>query len=207
MTINNPDAEQVEAWIDEERWHLENATLDMSVMLRGVSTGEALADAEVFSLAGAPLMLSSLWQSGSVLLVTSSMTCPPSRQVTPALTEFAERYPKLQIVVLYVIDAHPAGDLCPYTGTDWLTKDNREAGIRHPQPKTQQERNALAAEFRTLAGLTVPVVVDNMANTGWVALGRVPNSAVLIDSAGCCVFSQPWLRPDGLPDLLADAGY
>jgi len=166
-----------------------------------------MADSEVFSLAGASLSLSSFWHSAPVLLVTSSMTCPPSRQITPSVSEFAERYTALQIVVLYVIDAHPEGDLCPYTGTNWLTKDNREAGILRAQPQTQQERNALAAGFRSMVGLPVPVVVDNMQNAGWVALGRVANSAMLIDSEGRCVFSQPWLRPDELPRLLAEAGY
>jgi hypothetical protein len=123
---------------------------------------------------------------------------------SPALNELAEEYTdRCNFAIVYVIDAHPSGDVCPYTGTDWLTHDNAEAGLLVAQPANIAERLELAKRYVRDLGLTVTVVVDNMANTAWEALGSSPNTALVIDTDGCCRYWQDWLRPDELRQRLA----
>lgn len=130
----------------EAQWHIENATIDVTQFMVGIRTGETVADAEVFTPQGEAIRLASQWADGPALLVTGSMTCPPSRRLNPAtsgiIDEFGDR---LNVVVLYVVDAHPSGDRCPYTGTDWVTQTNREEGILIRQPCARLPRHTRPA--------------------------------------------------------------
>jgi hypothetical protein len=138
-------------------------------------------------------------------LLTGSLTCPPSRLYNPAINNLREEFgDRINMAVLYVIDAHPSGSVCPYTGTDWLTKDNKDAGLLVRQPTKQNERNALAAKYREQLGLKVPVLVDNMENSAWEALGRSPNMAVLINKNSECAVFQDWFQPEVLHELLRE---
>jgi len=195
----NPTDEQMDEWMNEQEWHIANATTDFSQFMKELSDGQQLDDVAVFTAEGEALQLASVWAEKPALILTGSMTCPPSRQLNPAANALRERFAdQFNVVLLYVIDAHPDGDLCPYTGTDWLTKDNEEAGVRFRQPLTQDDRNSMARDYRERLGLKVPVLVDNMDNAAWIALGRSPNTAVLINTDGRVSHSQVWFRPEDL---------
>ena len=183
----------------EAQWHIENATLDVTQFMQAVPEGAALADAEVFTPEGEAMPLSSLWAERPALLVTGSMTCPPSRRLNPVTSKLAEEFgDRLNVAVLYIIDAHPSGDLCPYTGTDWVTTTNQEEGVLIRQPRDQEERNSRAGEYRTTLELSVPVLVDNMRNEAWAALGKSPHTAVLVNTSGQGLEYQTWFHPDEL---------
>ncbi len=191
-------------WVAEEQWHIANATTDLSQFMRPLKSQQRAPDARVFTLLGEEASLAGLWQFRPLLLVLGSLSCPPSRLYNVDLNALASDFSdQLNVVVLYVIDAHPDGDLCPYTGTDWLTGDNERDGVRVRQPVSQAERNALATEYRDYLGLEVPILTDNMDNEAWQALGRWPNLAVLIDVSGRILFFQDWLRPEVLREELA----
>jgi len=183
--------------MSEAQWHIQNATVDIRQFMTGVPEGQPVADAAVFRPGGAACTLSSLWRERPALIVTGSLTCPPSRRLNPATGEIADTFAgRLNVVLLYVVDAHPNGDCCPYTGTDWVTATNQEEGVLIRQPRDQDERNRRAAEYQALLGLTVEVVVDNMEDTGWAAVGRAPNTAVLVGTDGRCMHYQTWFRPE-----------
>ena len=110
---------------------------------------------------------------------------------------------RLQATVLYVIDAHPFGSPCPYTGTDWVTADNEAAGLLVAQPQVLKDRLILARRYIELLGLQSPVFVDGMENAAWEQLGRSPNSATVIGADGAVLFWQDWFRPDALLDWLS----
>ena len=204
----NPEQATVDEWVAEEQWHVENATVDMSIMLQGVEPGQQIGDTTLYRLDGESVSLASLWSVKPLLIISGSMTCPPSRMLNAQVNELAERYPQLNVINLYVIDAHPDGeldgDLCPYTGTDWLGKDNKEANVRHAQPKTLDERRSLASHYRDTLGITADVLLDDMENGLWEALGRLPNSAVLLDTDGKCLFCQQWFMSDDIHALIAE---
>ncbi|MGI9308180.1 MAG: deiodinase-like protein [Gammaproteobacteria bacterium] len=203
--VPDPDAlkDTVDKWVSEEQWHIENATVDVRQFMTGLNVGDVVADAPVYSPEGVETALSTLWSAKPALLLSGSISCPPSRALNPAANTLQQEFgEQLQLAVLYVIDAHPDGDLCPYTGTSWLSKTNEDENVRVAQPRDQAERNALAARYRDLLGLQVPVLVDNMDNTGWAALGKAPNTVVLVDTAGRCRHCDVWFRPAELPQVL-----
>jgi hypothetical protein len=192
-------------WIDEERWHIENATTDVRQFMRPIAPGSRVGDATVLTPGGEELSLASVWQAKPALLITGSISCPPSRRFNARANQLLDEFgASIGVMVLYVIDAHPDGDACPYTGTVWLTKDNELANIRIGQPQTQTERLELARQYIELLDLRCPVLVDNMNNEAWEALGRWPNMAILIDNNGRCAFWQDWIKPDALSDQLRE---
>ena len=200
-------------WTAEEQWHVENATTDLSQFMQPVGIAEVVGaafdinidDVEVNTPEGEQCRLADTWRGRPVLLFTGSLSCPPSRLYNPAINSLREEFgDRINMAVLYVIDAHPSGSPCPYTGTNWLTKDNQEAGFLVRQPGKQNERNALATKYREQLGLKVPVLVDNMENTAWKALGCSPNMAVVIDKQGQCAVFQGWVKPDALCELLRE---
>jgi thiol-disulfide isomerase/thioredoxin len=200
-------------WIAEEQWHIENATTDLSEFKQPLTAGEVIGEAygviisevEVSTPEGEQCFLADTWRGRPVLLLTGSLSCPPSRRFNPAINELREEFgDRINMAVLYVIDAHPTGSPCPYTGTDWLTKDNKEEAILVRQPAKQNNRNKLAGKYREQLGLKVPVLVDNMENSAWKALGRSPNMAVLIDKSSQCAVFQDWFKPETLRELLSE---
>jgi thiol-disulfide isomerase/thioredoxin len=200
-------------WIAEEKWHLENATTDLSQFMRPLSPGEVIGEAfgvtisevEVCTPEGEKCFLADTWRGRPVLLLTGSLSCPPSRRFNPAINDLREEFgARINMAVLYVIDAHPSSSASPYTGTDWLTKDNKDEAVLVRQPAKQNDRNALAAKYRERLGLKVPVFVDTMENAAWKALGCSPNMAVLIDKSSKCAVFQDWFNPDELREMLRE---
>ena len=193
--MSSADNTNRDEWVDEQTWHIENATTDLRQFMRPLAAGIEIAAAAIFTPEGDKRNLADLWAAKPVLLVTGSLSCPPSRLFNPATTELSKRFgAELAVAVLYVIDAHPSGDVCPYTGTDWPGKDNVSQGILVRQPRDQAERNQRAAEYREQLSLEVPVYVDSMDNGAWEALGRSPNMAILIKEGRCMLF-QDWFKP------------
>ncbi len=202
---DSDEAFDVSELIAEEEWHLKNATVDIAQFMLGVGEGEQISDAEVYTPEGKAVRLASQWADKPALIITGSMTCPPSRQFNPAVNEILKSFgDRLNVVVLYVMDAHPSGDLCPYTGTDWVTQTNRDEGILIRQPREQDERNGRAREYRQKLGLEATVLVDNMQDSAWAAVGKAPNTAVLVGRDGTCQVCQDWFRPDALQAQLGE---
>ncbi len=95
---------------------------------------------------------------GSVkLVVTASLTCPKTRQHFPAIQQLKEKYGKqLGVTVVYVIEAHPETDICPYLGVVDITEANLRDNIRFRQPTTMEGRVKLAEMFSARYPSTAP---------------------------------------------------
>lgn len=168
-----------------------------------IGVGTQVPDIEVYDLSGKAVRLSSLWADKPVLLVTGSLTCPPSRRTLPDTRAILDEYKKrLNVAVLYVIDAHPKGDLSPYSGEEWVTKTNIEEGILIRQPRNQGERISRAVELQELLGLSAPIMVDNMDNIGWESIGNRPNSATLISKDGIVLEHQKWFDNENIRHVI-----
>ena len=169
----------------------------------GIGVGTQVPDIDVYDLSGKAVRLSSLWADKPVLLVTGSLTCPPSRRTLPDTRAILDEYKKrLNVAVLYVIDAHPKGDLSPYSGEEWVTKTNIEEGILIRQPRNQDERISRAVELQELLGLSAPIMVDNMDNIGWESIGNRPNSATLISKDGIVLEHQKWFDNENIRHVI-----
>ncbi len=131
--------------------------------------------------------------SGLKLMVTSSYTCPKSRSHFPELRDLAQRYQdSLKVVIVYVIEAHPLGDISPYKGVEDVTPENRRDGILFRQPTTFPVRLGLARDFRQRFAIDIPIYLDGMDNRAWKALGGAPNMALLVDGRERVITRQDW---------------
>jgi ankyrin repeat protein len=162
---------------------------------KGPQPGDELPDLSLRTMKGEPQRLSDAWKGGPALLVTSSLTCPKSRSRWPELKTLVEKYDgKLNIVIVYVIEAHPVGSICPYKGVEDITPENERDGILRTQPQTEADRLELAQEFKRLLRIQTPIYVDNVKDEAWKALGGAPNLALLVTDKGIVVARQGWFE-------------
>ncbi len=160
-------------------------------------------ETQVYTLDGKKSKLSELWKEKPVLLITGSLSCPPTRHSLGATTKLMKKFEgKINIALLYVIDAHPKGDISPYSGDEWIPRENFADNILIPQPKELSQRNDRAKELNMLLGLEVPVLVDNMDNLNWKNLGKLPNAGILIDTNGKVIAKQKWFKANKMAKRL-----
>lgn len=174
----------------------------------GTRIGEKLPAVDVLTLNGERQPLASFWSTSPVLFVTSSVTCPVARGTCPRLDEIRSALKgTADVVVLYTTEAHPAGSASPYrpNGEPWVTKENEDAGILRAQPKSIEDRLALAREFKSITKTELPIAVDALDDGAWRALGGGPNMAVLVDRAGTVQLKQGWLDSNTIADAVKAA--
>ncbi|MCF7849442.1 MAG: hypothetical protein K9M45_11385 [Kiritimatiellales bacterium] len=161
----------------------------------GLPVGGALPDLTAMTMDGEAVSLSSLWKDGPVVFVTASLTCPVARRTTPLLEYLEKDYStRLNLVIIYTIEAHPQGDPSPYSDKEWVTSQNKEEHILVAQPKSPAERKALAEQFVKQVNPPSQILVDGMDNEIWALLGAGPNVAVLVDRNGHVRAKQDWFR-------------
>lgn len=163
---------------------------------QGVQVGEYLDDTSIYTLEGKSMRLAPLWKDRPVLLVSASLTCPVARRQCPMLQTIIDAHnPEVRVILLYTIDAHPQGDPSPYTpDREWITPQNHKDAILHPQPKTLDDRLALAKDMDARLKQIAPMYVDAMDNAAWKAMGGAPNLGLLIDTDGKVFAKQGWLN-------------
>ena len=165
--------------------------------------GNQVPDIEVYDLSGNTVRLSSLWADKPVLLVTGSLSCPDARETLPDTAALLDEYKdRLNVAVLYVIEAHPKGDPSPYSGEENVTTENIKQGILIRQPRNQDERISRAAELQELLGSSARIMVDNMDNIGWESIGNRPNSATLISKDGTVLEHQKWFDNENIRHVI-----
>jgi len=159
----------------------------------GPQVGDQLPALDLRTVAGQVQRLDDAWRGGPALLVTSSLTCPKSRSRWPELKAVAERYgDRLNVVIVYVIEAHPVGSVCPYKGVEDVTPENERDGILRRQPTTLEERLDLAQEFKRYLRVSTPIYVDTTSDQAWRAFGAAPNIALLVETGGIVVARESW---------------
>lgn len=81
---------------------------------------------------------------------------------------------------------------------------NLDDGVLYDQPVTYAEREAIAADFVAAYQLTIPVLIDDMANSVDAAYQAFPNRLYIVATDGTTLFLGPEGAPVGQEDL-ADA--
>ena len=69
---------------------------------------------------------------------------------------------------------------------------NAKVGLARRQPTDLDGRRALAAEYRDLLDVEVPIVFDTMENAAWEGLGAGPNVGVLLGPSGVVEVKHGW---------------
>ena len=160
-----------------------------------INVGHKLpANIPLYTLDGKETKLGSVWKDKPALIVSASLTCPVARKQCPLLQPIIDGYKdRVNVVMIYTIDAHPKGDESPYKpGQEWVTPQNEKDDILHPQPKTLEERLKLANDLNERLGKIGTMLVDGMDNQAWKALGSGPNVAILVGTDGKVAARQDW---------------
>jgi hypothetical protein len=151
----------------------------------GVQPRERIEDLRFRTLAGKPYQLSEAWKDRPALLVLSSISCPVSRDNCAAVDRLAKTYAgKINVVVIYTIEAHPVGSASPYSDKEWLTPRNIRDQVLVKQPATIEDRIAIAKQYKALQRIESTLVVDAMDDAAWRHLGPAPNTGILVDRDG-----------------------
>lgn len=165
--------------------------------------GQPAPELRARRLDGTTVLLSDLIGKRPVLLQLGSHSCPVYRyrrfDVARLQREYGER---VAFVVVYTIEAHPAGSKSPYRDREWLTNINRFTGTRVRQPETMEARIAQAAWSTAKLERRDLVVVDAIDDLTWRRYGAAPSAAFVIDTDGIIALRQPWVEPDGIRRVL-----
>ena len=137
----------------------------------GIMPGNPVPDFKLYTLGGDSVELSSVLQSGkSVLLISSSYTCPVFRGKIPVINQVDSIYQGLlNVYVIYTVEAHPIVDVSPYSGNVWTTSANQTEGILFEQPKTYGERKAVLSSLLSSNYLRPTVLIDGPCNEWWLS--------------------------------------
>jgi hypothetical protein len=170
---------------------------------QGLLPGERVEKLRVMNMEGEDMELAALWEEKPTLLVTASLTCGRARERQEWVERLAEKYgDDLNVAVLYTVEAHPVRDPSPYAEYSPELEDPSRpgerargavrAGLPRRQPTTVEERRALAEEFKELAGVSVPLLLDRMDNEAWKAFGGGPNVGLLVRPDGTIEVKHGW---------------
>lgn len=101
---------------------------------------------------------------------------------------------RVAFYVVYIQEAH---------STDgWQVDPNVAEGILYQQPTSTAEREAVAEACVLHMQLSIPALIDDMANTVDLAYAALPDRLYLIDAGGRVAFKSgqgPWgFKPDDL---------
>ncbi|OJW81309.1 MAG: hypothetical protein BGO69_04390 [Bacteroidetes bacterium 46-16] len=120
-----------------------------------------------------------------VLLISGSYTCNMFREHINDINEIAAYYKnRLNIYVIYTLEAHPDNAICPYTGDEFTSLDNAADNIYFPQHTRYKDRKAMADTMVAQLHLGIPVLIDGPDNKWWRTYGSLPNNAYLVDTTG-----------------------
>ena len=174
---------------------------------RGVQPGQPLPALSLVNLNGSPMSLPLVQNGRPMVLVTASLTCNVARRQQKDVDALQQRFGNsVAVVVVYTIDVHPKTDPCPYTGEEWVPKDNERDDVLVRQPRTLDERLMLAQQYRRRFSNGITILVDGMDNASWNALGQAPNLGLLVDKKGIVRLRQGWFNHDEMEKALLTMG-
>jgi hypothetical protein len=167
--------------------------------LQSGQPGEEVPELILHDLEGNDQQLSRCWEKQPALLVTMSLSCGRTRQHAQSLQSLARRFQEeINTVIIYVVEAHPIDVPSLYTDGIWLTPLNEVAGIHCTQPRTLEARIELAEQLRRRCRLSTCMLIDDMDDRAWRALGKAPNVAMLVRSDGRIAVKQGWFEAEGM---------
>lgn len=162
----------------------------------GYFVGDTVADFTLYKANGNPVSMSALLQSHRpVLLVAGSYTCGEFRSKVADLDSMMQFYGGLlNIIVVYIVEAHPDNAVSPYTGNIWIGNQNIQANIYYDQPTTYGERKAMVDTMNAHMPVMPMVAIDGPCNEWWLHFGPAPNNAYLIDTNGIVKSKAGWFN-------------
>lgn len=87
---------------------------------------------------------------------------------------------RAEFVTVYIKEAHPEDE--------WQMDSNEEEGVCYPQPKTTEQRLAIANDFVKRFEYPVPLLVDPIENLANAAYAGWPERFYILDEQGKIVY-------------------
>lgn len=149
-----------------------------------INVTDTIPDFTLFDTACKPHSFHALVNEGKpVLFVAVSYTCPLSRTSVASTISRLDRlhHNRLKIVLVYVLEAHPAAPcISPFADSVWTGDENRKAKILYPQHQTYTDRAEMAKLLINTYKLNVTVLLDRPDNRFFSTFGPLPNNGVLV---------------------------
>lgn len=121
--------------------------------------------------------LSTLRTEKPVVLIFGSYTCPPFRDVYPTLERLYQTYgDRAAFYYIYIREAHAEDG--------WKLPRNRREGIAIKDPKTMEERTAVATQACAFFKTQIPGLVDTMDDATDRAYAAWPSRIFVVDTSG-----------------------
>jgi thiol-disulfide isomerase/thioredoxin len=112
-----------------------------------------------------------------VVLIFGSYTCPPFRDVYPALEKLYATYGEhVAFYYIYIREAHAEDG--------WKMKRNQREGIAIKDPKTMEERTTVATQACAFFKTQIPGLVDTMDDKTDRAYAAWPSRIFVVDTSG-----------------------
>ncbi|MBS1585375.1 MAG: hypothetical protein JSS82_07485 [Bacteroidetes bacterium] len=162
----------------------------------GFRKGREAVDITLYSKDGKPVTIKELLADKKpVLLVGGSYTCPFFRHHVPDLEQIAAVYKdKLNIYIVYQIEAHPTDVAGPLSDKIDLAMENVIQELEYKQPKTFGQRKAMTDTLVAKMGVKTTILIDGPNNDFWKLYGPAPNDAYLIDTNLVIRGKNVWLN-------------
>ena len=87
---------------------------------------------------------------------------------------------KAEFAAIYIREAHPTDE--------WQMESNEKEGVCYPQPKTTEQRLAIANDFTRRHDFPIPLLVDRIDNAADAVYAGWPERLYVIDEAGVIVY-------------------
>ncbi len=172
----------------------------------GLNVGEPVIDFWLKDIHGVQVSLLELLTRKPVMLAFGSYTSPEFRQQVAGTESIMAKYlDRVQFIIIYVIEPHPAGAQSPYSDKEWMLSYSHDLeGNPIVQPKTYDERFRLAKKCAEDAGITATILIDEITNPVWQIYGTAPNLAYLIETDGKIAEAQLWYDVDKMESAIID---
>ena len=165
----------------------------------GLRVGDAAPDVILLRKdSGQLVSLRQLRQSGPVVLVFGSYTCPNFRASAGTLNQLASQYQaSVPFYLAYVREAHSTDD--------WESTRNQREGVVLRPATNMTERQEHATICVRKLHIEFPALVDGMNGAAEKAYGAWPSRVYVIDGMGRIAFSSGLSEIDFKPDQLQAA--
>ena len=87
---------------------------------------------------------------------------------------------KARFLTIYIKEAHPTDE--------WQMESNEDQGVCYTQPRTTEDRLAIAADFVERFHYPIPMLVDPMTNPANELYAAWPERLYIIDEQGRIVY-------------------
>lgn len=163
----------------------------------GYNVGDTIPDFTLYTTDGVAVDIDSVLDNNKpVLLVSGSYSCPSTRSRINDFNNITRNYGyRLNTFLVYVVEAHPAGQQCPYMGFGSSPEPkNNSMKLKVTQENTYGARKKTAIAMKQDLNIIAPVLIDGPNNEWWSHFGPAPNNAYLINSKGVIVAKNGWFN-------------